>query len=360
MSRCYLHLLMARPKSDRTNLAGIATRMGVSIPTVSRALRDMDGIHADTRAEIVTIAHQMGNVTKDNALKRSTRKGDSPYQLLALSQTTSLDIDQRFMTGMSNATAAPNASMLWHLSTSDQCANMRDPKLAPAALRSRQAHGLVLLHRWPTEVARALARRFPVVSIVHDYLGSNIDDRRGMGELVEHLHSAGHRKIGFFGLCPEVSWSCGRYGTFVEALTRLDLELDPRNIVRIDLPSALSPDEFSSVPWADHVRTRLRDKVDAWICPSALTGQTLCRFFLGEGVRMPDDVSLANYHSGSRLNPPDLPEITTASVVDEELGGAAVRRIINHIENPGESRRSILIPARLSVGTTRRPPFAAR
>ena len=357
---------MARPKSDRTNLAGIATRMGVSISTVSRALRDMNGIHADTRAKIVTIAHQMGYVTKDTAHKRSARKGDSPYQLLALSQTTSLDIDQRYMAGISNAAVALNASMLWHLSTSEQCANVLDPKLAPAALRSGQAHGLVLLHRWPTEVVRALARRFPVVSIVYDYPGSdidliNIDDRRGMGELVEHLHSAGHRKIGFFGLCPEVSWSCGRYGTFVEALTRLDLELDPRNIVRIDLPSALSPDAFSSVPWADHIRTRLRDKVDAWICPSALTGQTLCRFFLSEGVRMPDDVSLANYHGGSRLNPPDLPQITTVSVVDEELGGAAVRRIINHIENPGESRRSILIPAQLSVGTTtRRPRIVAR
>jgi LacI family transcriptional regulator len=357
---------MARPKSDRINLAGIATRMGVSISTVSRALRGMEGIHADTRAEIVTIAHQMGYVTKDDTHKRSTRKGDSPYQLLALSQTTSLDIDQRFMAGMSNAAVALNASILWHLAVADQCANVLDSKLAPAALRSGQAHGLVLLHRWPLEVARALARRFPVVSIVHDYLGANIDlinidDRRGMSELVEHLHAGGHRKIGFFGLCPEVSWSCGRFGAFVESLTRLDLELDPRNVVRIDLTSALSPDEFSSAPWADHIRSRLRDKVDAWICPSALTGRTLCHFFLDEGLRLPDDVSLADYHGGSRVNLTNLPQITTASVVDEEIGVAAVRRIINHIDNPGESRRSILIPARLALGaTTRHPQVAAR
>jgi DNA-binding LacI/PurR family transcriptional regulator len=350
---------MVRKKSDRINLADIAARVGVSISTVSRALRGADGHHADTRAGILAVAQEMGYSSKRDVPKRAGRKGNSPYQLLALSQTTSLDIDQRFMAGMSNAAVACNASILWHLAASDQCANVLDPRLAPAALRSGQAHGLVLLHRWPAEVARALARRFPVASIVYDYFGSdidliNIDDRRGIYELVEHLHAAGHRKIGFFGLCPEVSWSCGRYGAFVESLTRFDLELNPRNVVRIDLPSAISPDEFPSAPWADHVRSCLRDKVDAWICPSALTGQTLCRFFLAEGVRMPDDVSLANFHGDPFASLTDLPRITTASVVDEELGGAAVRRIINHIENPSEARRSILIPARISVGTTTR------
>jgi LacI family transcriptional regulator len=85
-----------------------------------------------------------------------------------------------------------------------------------------------------------------------------------------------------------------------------------------------------------------------------MTGQTLCRQLLAAGLRLPEDVALVSFHGGSYPSPADLPAMTTTDVVDEELGAAAVRRLINRIECPGESRRSILVPARLQRGTTTR------
>ncbi len=352
---------MARIPSDRVNLTTIAVRLGVSVSTVSRALRGMAGIHPETTSRIVGMAHQMGYAVRREPM-RPEGAGAPPAlrHALSLSQSNSPHTDQRYMAGMSAAAVAFNLAILSHLVADNQCASVLEERTAPAAFRSGLVNGIVLLHRWPEEIAARIAERYPTVSIVHDYPGAKIDligtdDRRGMFELLTHLHAAGHRNIGFFGLCPEVSWSSARFAAFVEALTRLDLEPDMRNVVRIDMAAALSAREFSGKAWRDQVGARLRQGVDAWVCSSSTTGQTLCRHLLGKGVRLPEDVSLVSYHGGSYPGATDLPLITTTDIVDEELGAAAVRRLINRIDNPAESRRSILVPARLAVGATTRP-----
>lgn len=349
------------PRRERINLATIAGRLGVSVSTVSRALRGVEGIHAETRSQIVALAHQMGYALRSSGGDKSGAAAErEPHHILALSQNTSPHTDQRYMAGMSAAAVAFNVAILTHLVPHDRCASVLDARTAPASFRSGLVQGIVLLHRWPVEIAAKISRKFPVVSIVHDYPGAEIDligidDRRGMDELIAHLHAGGHRRIGFFGLCPDVSWSSARYAAYVEALTRRDLEFDPRNVVRIDLVSALSTEEFSPEPWGERVTARLRGGVDAWVCSSALTGHTLCRYLIKAGVRLPEDAALVSYHGGSFPRTTDLPQITTTDVVDEELGAAAVRRLLNRLENPGESRRSILVPARLAVGVTTRP-----
>jgi DNA-binding LacI/PurR family transcriptional regulator len=320
----------------------------------------MAGIHPETTARIVGLAHQMGYVVRGEPGKPEAANMPQVLRhVLSLSQSNSPHTDQRYMAGMSGAAVAFNVAILSHLVPDDQCGSVLEPRTAPASFRSGMVNGIVLLHRWPQEIAAQISATYPTVSVVHDYPGSNIDligtdDRRGMFELLEHLYAGGHRRIGFFGLCPEVSWSCARFAAFVEALTRLDLEPDMRDVVRIDMASALSSKEFNGKAWKEQVAARLRQGVDAWVCSSSMTGQTLCRHLMERGLRLPDDVSLVSYHGGSYPRASDLPFITTTDIVDEELGAAAVRRLINRIDNPAESRRSILVPAKLAIGATTR------
>jgi len=356
---------MSRPRSSRINLAAIAERLGFSVSTVSRALRGVDGIHPETRAQIAALAHQMGYVLPGRPTTHGTaRELEAPQHVLALSQSNSPQVDQRYMAGMSAAAVSFNVAILSHLVAHDQCASVLAPRTAPASFRSGLIKGIVLLHRWPDAVAQSISEKFPTVSIVHDYAGSNIDqigidDRRGMNELIQHLYASGHRRIGFFGLCSEMTWSSARFAAYVEALTRLDLEFNPAQVVRIDLATALSTTEFTAEAAFAQVRTQLGQGVDAWVCSSSMTGQSLCRHLLAQGVRLPDDMSLVSYHGSSGVLAHDLPLITSTDVVDEELGAAAIRRLINRLDNPGESRRAILVPARLALGSTSRAPVSA-
>jgi LacI family transcriptional regulator len=350
---------MARPPSKRVNLANIAERLGVSISTVSRALRGQAGTHPETEARIVGLAQEMGYLIREGPREPGRVEPAALRHVLALSQATLPHIDQRFMAGMSGASVTANVALLSHLVALDHCESVLDARLGPASLRAGLVKGVVLLHRWPFEVAEQICAKFPCVSIVHDYPGTSIDligidDRRGIDLLVEHLQAGGHRRIGFFGLCPEVSWSSARFAAFVESLTRREMDYDPRNVVRIDLASALSPAEFPVQAWATQVRARIKDGVDAWLCPSTMTAQSLARFFKKSGVRVPEDVAFVSYHGGSMPRSVDFPFITTTDVVDEELGAAAVRRLVTRLDFPSESRRSILVPARLVVGETTR------
>ena len=351
---------MSIPRPKRVNLADIAERLGLAASTVSRALRGVEGIHPETRAQIAAVAQQMGYVTSGGPSPEVAEPPvQTPRNVLILSQRTNPQNYQNYMAGMSAPAASLNVAIHFHFVALDQCASVLDERVAPASLRSGLIDGIVLLSRWPAAVAESISAKFPTASLAHDYPGTSIDlissdDRRGVADLVDHLYASGHRRIGFFGLCPEVTWSCSRYGAYLEALTRHGLVIDPRLAVRIALPTALSGSEFRDENAFTQVKNLLSEGVDAWVCPSAMTGQSLCRHLLANGVRLPEDMSLVSYHGNSCPSSADLPVISTSEVVDEEMGAATLRRLINRLEAPGESRQTILLPSRLVVGATSR------
>ena len=68
---------------------------------------------------------------------------------------------------------------------------------------------------------------------------------------------------------------------------------------------------------------------------------------------MPEDVALTGYHKGG-FTLPDVPNITSTIIQDEDLGEAALRRLMHRFTHPAESQRSILLPVALSQGVTTR------
>jgi LacI family transcriptional regulator len=276
---------------------------------------------------------------------------------MVLVQCNSPVTDMSYRTGINRASVALNLSVLSHYVSAEECATVLDPKSQPAALRDGYAEALVLVHRWPEDIAKKLADKWPTVSIVHHYPEAaidyiSIDDRIGMLSLVKHLAATGRKRIGFFGLCRQMSWACSRFAAYVEALYTLGLPYDGRNVVEISLEHALSPNIFAIAGWWQQVEACMKENIaDAWICASASTSRTLCRTFLDRNYRMPEEVALAGYHRSASM-PADLPEITSTIVADEELGAAAVRRILHRLDHPDETRRSILIPAKFAQGKT--------
>ena len=237
---------MARRPSQDVNLNAIAKRLNLAISTVSRAMRNAEGVHADTRARVLDVAKSMGY---DFSKRSGAEFGDHPHYIMALAQSTAPQSDQRYLTGMSRASVSLNLAILSHHTTVEECAGVLDPKYQPAALKADLVEGLVLIHRWPTEIAALLSQRFPTVSIIHHYAGTQIDhvgidDRAGMAVLMDHLRAGGHSQIGFFGLCREMSWACSRFSAYVESLMRLGLSFEPRNVFEISLEDALSPTTF--------------------------------------------------------------------------------------------------------------------
>lgn len=346
---------MARKPSPGANLARIAESLGISVSTASRAIRNADGIHPETRRRVLEKAGEMGYVLP--GLQGPDIKA-RPHQILALATSSAPGSDQGFLTGMSRASIAMNLAVLSHHVQPNDYDSVLDHERQPVAMRAGMVDGVVLIHYWPNEVAIKIAERYPTVSIAYEYSHPNMDrvgvnDLQSSRHLLEHFLKFGHSKVGFFGFCPKVSWSRSRLASFFEAQLEQGLSYEPQNIVSISLPQALSQAEFEDDGWGNKAMTRIKKGVDAWICSSAGTATTLLNFLSRKGLKIPRDVSIAS-SSGRYADRLELPELTMMHVPSEELGAAALRRLVHRLQSPRDFGRTVLLPQEFIVGQTSR------
>lgn len=348
---------MARKASTGPTLALIAQKLGLSLATASRAIRNAEGIHPDTCSRVMALAQELGYALPQR--KSAGGAGATQrHQIMVLSQCSSQSPDRHYLAGMSRASIPLKIVLMTHHVTEEECLKIMDPQKQPMAMQEGVLDGLVLLRRWPPEVVAKLSAKWPTVSIVYDYPGCHvdqvgIDDRGGIGQIVSHLMRGGHRKIGFFGLCQDVRWSCSRHAAFVEAITQAGMPYEPKNVIMLPADEALSVYGAPESASFEKVPARLRSGVDAWVCASMGIGWSLTRSFLKRGLRIPGDVAVTGYHRNMD-DPPDLPLLTTTDIMDEELGAAALRQLLHRFEFPRDATRMLLLSAPLLKRATTR------
>ena len=350
---------MARKASSGPSLSIIAQKLGISLATASRAIRNAEGIHASTRGRVLELAQELGYVIPQ---RRNHPDVAKRHQVMVLSQFSAQAPDRHYLAGMSRAAIALKIVLLTHHLTEEECLKIVAPQNQPLAMQEGMLDGLVLLRRWPPEVVAQLSEKWPTVSIVHQYPGCpvdfvGIDDRGGIGQIVNHLIRDGHRKIGFFGLCPDVSWSCSRYSAYVEALVRAGLPYQSKDVIELTSAELLAYSGTGECRTTKKVLARLQTGVDAWVCASMGIGWSLTESFLARGIRVPEDVAVTGYHKNMD-DPPKLPALTSTGVLDEELGAAALRMLLHRFEYPRDVTRMLLLSAPLLArGTTRNREF---
>jgi DNA-binding LacI/PurR family transcriptional regulator len=334
------------------NLREIAERLDISTATVSRALRGLKGVHPRTQARILKVADEMGYERKDE-------RPEASRIILVLAQASGSDNVQYYLSGVSRGAIDCNSLVMTHYLPMDRCEEMLDPTRQPSLLRDGQVDGVLLICRWPDAVVAELARKVPLVSLVHQYPGIpmdrvGVDNESGMAGIVEHLAGLGHRKIGFFGMHPRVSWSRSRYAACFEAMLSHGLEMNLDWTVVVDEKDILAEGILDASAYVPQVKALISAGVTALIC----SGDQLCYglrdALMKEGVLVPEDLSLTGYHvQPSRSG---LTELTSVSLSSEELGEAAVRRLLRRLELPDESSRTILLPCELVVGSSTSAP----
>lgn len=333
-------------------LEDIAKKLGIAISTVSRALRDLPGIHPATRARIVREAQALGYIAPR---KRNEEAAPQPHNILLLT----LGADEAppgFLAGMSRAALSFNFSLLSHVSSHAESHRVLDPKYQPPLLKMGQVAGIILIYGWPEDVAKKLSEKWPTVSIVMHYPGLPIDvvgldHVGGMFELVKHLKEANHRQIGFFGLKPEISWARSRFAAYAEAMVAFGLPFDFGNVVGIHADRSVVRFQTVDEEALEVVVRKIKQGVRAWVCANDVLGQSLCAALLQRGMRIPEDVAITGFHQ-RRYPSAHLPELTTTEVNEEMLGAAALRRLAYRLKHPEESSRLILVPCKFLQGET--------
>ncbi len=336
----------------KANQTFMARQLNLAPGTVSRALRHQPGIKQETRDRVLKLAAELGYSVKPRM--KSTTSGDknSLYLGVLVQSPESAFTHSRYMVGLSEAAAVMNVTLIVHYVHFNECGSVLDPDKQPAAMRDGRVRGLVLVHRWPEYVVAELSKQFPCVSIVHFYPSQKLDfigmdHRDGTTQLAEHLLSLGHRRIGFFGQCAEISWSRGRFAGYVEAMTKLNLPVDPH--WTIPLPTD-SFDRQSLPPEAAAAAVeQSRAGVTAWMATNEWAGQALVQALRDAGLHVPEDVSVTGFdHSDAIRNP--VIRLTSVGVSLTSIGAAAIRCLYGRLANPEDPWQSTLFRVELVPG----------
>jgi LacI family transcriptional regulator len=342
------------------NQNAIAEKLNLSIATVSRALRNQSGIHPATRSKVIEVAAQMGYRPLRN---RTPKQADtSAGQIGVFIRSLHRGIRPFYLDGMLNLAGQLKISLvLNHTPLPLKDAELlMEPEHQPAALRDGTLNGIILVHRWPGAVAQYLSERLPCVSIVHQVPGLlidtvSMDHTKGMALLVRHLYEMGHRRIGFFGLNGEVTWSKSLYGGYAQVLCELGLPMDPSIVIPV---SALELEDRLAT-WGDEIDKAAEaishDGVTAFVASSHWVASVLCRELTARGIEVPGDVSVTGFDDMDPMGTEGI-RITSTRVPGEAMGAEALRRVLARIVEPSLPAQTALFSCALIEGeSTARP-----
>lgn len=178
-------------------LKDIAERTGLSVNTVSLALRGSPRIAPDTRERIRLTADAMGYLPNHLAQALVSRRTNAIGLLLT-------DVTNPLLTQVARSVEqelkASGFVTLLAASNDDP----EEERRALATFRARQVDGMLVYphdHGRLDHVRRLRAAGVPVVLLAGDAQGDvdvvRIDERHGTFQATRHLLAAGHRRVGF-------------------------------------------------------------------------------------------------------------------------------------------------------------------
>ncbi len=213
-------------------LKDIAQRAGVSVMTVSKALRDEPDVSAETKTRIKLLAQQMGYLP-DSAAQGLRMRTTRLFGLVipAVTHPTfariALAIEERARERGYDLLLAHTQNLVER-----EAACIRQ-------LLSRRVDGIFIspVYRLETEARiyrELLARRTPTILLgpaapfCDGFVSIELDEQAGSHAATRHLLQLGHRRIAFLAGPPATPWARERFEGYRRALRDANLDVDDR------------------------------------------------------------------------------------------------------------------------------------
>jgi LacI family transcriptional regulator len=318
--------------SQKVTLEDIARHSGVSLATVSLALRDKPGINDETRKRVLEAARALG-YRRRAALDATTTRRLQQVGLVIKSRVGDQPSSNQFygpvLAGIDAACRRLQINLLYATVTVDLD---NHPQGLPRMLLEDQLDGLLLVGAFVDHtVERMIRRRATPVVLVDAYATEGsydavvTDNFRGAYEAVTYMVQRGHRHIGMVGSLPDAYPSIGeRRRGYVHAL------LDNGIPERYFADSHLTREEA-----AESTAELLRHypQVTALFCGNDEIAAAVIQAARAAGKRLPDDLSIVGFDNID-LAEHLTPALTTVHVDKASMGRLAVQLLADRAEFP--------------------------
>lgn len=317
-------------------LKDIAAKAGVSVMTVSKVMRDAHDISPATKAKIRALANQMGYVP--DTLAQGLRTRTTRLLGLVISSVANPVFARTIMAIEEGAAELGYDLIIAH--------HRQSPEKEEAIIRkllARRVDGLLIapVYRMAPKAAaydEIRARGTPAVILgptapfCADFLNVEADNQRGAFAITQRLIALGHRRIAFLGGAGSSPDAQQRLEGYRRAHREAGLEVDDRLI-------------FNSGPAIEDGERAALEMLNEGVKPTAIQAYTdltaigAANLLLNQGLKVPDDISVAGFGNTLVAEYFRVP-LTTVRQPKFRLGAAAIEILKKQLrKEPAEPRR---------------------
>lgn len=331
-------------------LKDIAVHAGVSVMTVSKALRDEPDVSQATKARIKLLAQQMGYVPDSTAQGLRTRT--TKLFGLVISAMTDPIFARMVLAIEDRAHELGYDLLLLH--------TLNSPEREESCVRrllSRRVDGVFIspVYRLTSEARvyqELLTQKTPVVLLgpaapfCSQFVSVQVDDLVASYMATQHLLKLGHKRIAFLAGPPAAPWAQTRFEGYRRALREAGLDVDDSLVFQ-----AGSTTE-------DGVKAALQMlnescKATAVQAVNDLVAVGAADALLNQGVKIPQDLSIVGFGNTLTSEYFRVP-MTTIRQPKFRLGVAAMESMVQLLR--GERPETKRLPAELVVRASTAPP----
>lgn len=330
-------------------LKDISIRAGVSIMTVSKALRDEPDVSAATKARIRLLAQEMGYVPDSSAQGLRTRK----TRLFGLVIPSMVNpIFTRILLAFEEKTFELGYELLVAYTMN----SLEREEICIRRFLARRVDALFIspVYRMGSEARiyrELLERQVPTIILGHlapfcsKFINVEADDVLAGYQVTQHFLKLGHKRIAFLSGPPASPWSQERFEGYRRALRESGLDVDDHLVYQ------------AGRTIEDGERTALQMIHEGCAATAVqavndLVAVGCAQVFLKQGLRIPEDVSLAGFGNTMLAEHFRIP-LTTVSQPKHRLGSAAVESMLKMLRGtrPEPKRLQADLIVRGSSGT---------
>lgn len=274
-------------------LQTIAEKLELSPATVSRALRNIDGVNFKTRQRVLRAA-------KD--LNYNKNKSSTVGLALILPGTSINDVHelaQRYMLAVSDAVSKKGWSMFPVVVDSNKRKCLESVNNWPMPLKAPHLNSCIVIDPLPLNARLTLHRHFNGNMVMlsrhdieHGISGIRSLDYDGGKLAVRKVLDAGHTRIGWIGSIGSADVSHERKAGVISKLQQRNLDITCE--AWFDERQPLTDDEFANI-MKQHLPASRKDWPTAWISSTDWLGAKAIVFFKSQGLSIPQDIALVAF-----------------------------------------------------------------
>jgi DNA-binding LacI/PurR family transcriptional regulator len=330
-------------RNTQVTLKDLARQLGISVSTVSRALRDAIDINPETKHAVVSLAKELNyepNVMAQGLVKRNTKiigiiipAIHSNYFSDALNGMTEIanEYDYHLMFCQSNEDAIQEKKSIKKL-----VACHVDGLLISVSKETTDASELEKVRQMGIPVVmfdRTIAD-FPCNKVV-------VDEYEGAFKAVEHLIKKGCKRIAHLAGPVNSSVSINRMKGYSDALTRYKIPVQENLIFRCNAFEADALEAMKKM-------IRLNPLPDGIFFINDLSAIAAIRFLQKKGIAIPGTIKVAGFNDDP-VSSMIEPSLTTVMQPGYEVGKLAMRMLVDEIDTPTNDFQNIQLRTQLII-----------